>query len=269
MGPLPPFSFHGDVLSLVVVLGGGWWYAERRLRPLIAPGSDPATPSQRRAWYAGVLLILVAAGWPMHDLAEETLFAAHMTEHLLLGYVVPPLLLIGMPRWMADHTLGHPKIAPALRLFATPVIGFCAFNFAIVAIHWPEAVAFQNTTEWAHFLIHAVFFVTAILLWLPVYSPTPAIPRLSPPGRMLYLFLNTLIPIVPASLLTFSDYQLYPVYGNAPLTWGISAIEDQTIAGIIMKIGGAFYLLGIIAKIWFGWIGEERRFDEIERQLVP
>ena len=214
-------------------------------------------------------MILVAAGWPVHDLAEETLFAFHMTEHLLLGYVVPPLLLIGLPRWMADRTLGHPRVAPTLRHFATPVVGFCTFNIAIVAIHWPAAVAFQNTTEWAHFLIHTAFFVTAILLWLPVYSPTPAIPRLGRPGQMLYLFFNTLIPIVPASLLTFSNYQLYPVYGDASLSWGLTAVEDQTIAGIIMKIGGAFYLLGIIAKIWFNWIGEERRFDDLERQLVP
>ena len=159
-------------------------------------------------------------------------------------------------------------MAPLLRHVATPVVGFSLFNTAIVAIHWPEAVAFQNTTEWAHFLIHVAFFLTALLLWLPVFSPTRALPRLSRPGSMLYISVNTLIPIVPASLLTFSSVQLYPVYGDAGLSWGLTAVEDQTIAGIIMKIGGAFYLLGIIGWIWFDWIRDERRFDEIEREFV-
>lgn len=266
--PLPPFSLHADVLALVVVLAVGWWWAEHRIRPLAAPETRPATRTQRRAWYWGVAIMLAASGYPVHDLAEETLFTFHMTEHLLLGYVVPPLLLVGLPQWMADRTIAHPRIAGVMRHVATPVVGFVTFNTGIVLIHWPEAVAFQNTTEWAHFLIHAAFFSAAVLLWIPVFSPTPVLPRLRAPGRMMYLFLNTIIPIVPASLLTFSNVPLYPVYGDAPLTWGITPVEDQTIAGVIMKIGGAFYLLGIVARIWFRWTAEERHFDEIERQLA-
>lgn len=265
--PLPAFHLHLDVIGLIVVLGAGWWWAESRIRPLVA-GASAATTGQRRAWYWGLATMLIASGYPMHDLAEETLFSFHMLEHMLLGYVVPPLLLIGLPRWMADQTIAHPRILPVMRHLATPVVGFVAFNTGIVLIHWPEAIAFQNTTEWSHFLIHVAFFASALLLWLPVFSPTPALPRLSPPGRMLYLFVNTIIPIVPASLLTFSDIPLYPVYGNAPLSWGITPVEDQTIAGILMKIGGAFYLLGLIGRIWFTWIAEERQIDRLENELV-
>lgn len=268
MGPLPPFHLHLDVLALIAVLGIGWWYAETRLRHLVAPDAAPATRSQRRAWFGGLLVLLIAAGYPMHDLAEDTLFTFHMLEHMLIGYVVPPLLLVGMPRWMADRTLGHRRVLPVLRHLATPVVGFMTFNTAIVAIHWPAAVAWQNQNEWAHLLVHLGFFTTAVLLWLPSFSPTPAIRRLSPPGRIAYMFLNTLIPIVPASLLTFSDVQLYPVYGDAPLSWGLTPVEDQTIAGIIMKIGGAFYLLGIIGRIWFRWIAEERALDTLDHELT-
>lgn len=267
--PLPDFHLHLDVLALVFVLAVGWWWAERRLRPLVAPQSDPATRSQWRAWYSGVALMLLASGWPIHDLAEDTLFFFHMLEHMLIGYVVPPLLLVGMPRWMADATLGHRRVAPVLRRVATPVVGFVTFNAAIVAIHWPTAVAWQNQTEWAHFLVHLGFFATAVLLWLPVFSPTPAIPRMSPPGRIGYLFLNTIVPIVPASLLTFTDFAIYPSYGDGPRAWGLTPVEDQTIGGVLMKLGGAFYLLGIIARIWFRWIGEERTLETLERDLVP
>jgi putative membrane protein len=268
MPPLPDFHLHLDVLSLVVVLAAGWWWAEARLRPLVAPDAPPATRGQRRAWYSGVAIMLVASGYPIHDLAEKTLISFHMIEHMLLGYVVPPLLLIGLPRWLAEQTIAHRRIVGFVRPFVTPVVGFFAFNIAIVSIHWPAAIAWQNTTEWAHFVVHVVFFLTAVSLWMPVFSPTPALPRLGRPGQMMYLFLNTIIPIVPASFLTFGDSVLYPVYGDAPLSWGLTPVEDQTLAGIVMKLGGGFYLLGLIAKLWFNWIAEERTLDRLERELV-
>ena len=265
---IPDFHLHADVLALVTTLAVGWWWLESRIRPLVAPEADAATTSQRVAWYSGVATIVVAAGWPMHDLAEEVLFTVHMVEHLLLGFVVPPLLLVGIPRWMGDYVLGRESVAKVIRPFANPVAGFFAFNFAIVAVHWPEAITWQNTNEWAHFFIHLGFFTTALMLWLPLFSPTPAIKTMRPPMKMLFLFLCTIVPTVPASFLTFSSTQLYPTYGDMPLTWGLTAVQDQTMAGIIMKLAGAFYLLGMIAVLWFRWIREEREWEEIERSLV-
>jgi putative membrane protein len=268
MPPLPPFHLHLDVLALVAILAVGWWWAETRIRPLVAPDAAPATKGRRRAWYWGVAIMLIASGYPIHDLAEQTLISFHMLEHMLIGYVVPPLLLLGLPRWLAEVTIAHPRIVRVVRHFVTPVAGIVSFNAAVVIIHWPAAIAWQNTTEWAHFAVHVLFFSTAVAMWMPIFSPTPALPRLSPPGQMGYLFLNTLVPIVPASFLTFGTSVLYPVYGDAPLTWGLTAIEDQTIAGIVMKLGGAFYLLGIIARLWFKWIAEERSLDRLDRELV-
>lgn len=268
MPPFPDFHLHGDVLAVVVVLAVGYWYAERRIRPVVAPASPGATPLQWRRWYAGIAVLWLASGWPVHDLAEETLFSFHMVEHLLIGYVVPPLLLTGMPRWMADATIGRPSVARVLRPIAHPAAAFFLFNGALVLLHWPEAVTWQNTIEVTHFLFHALMFATGILLWISVFSPTPALPRLPRPMQMLFLFVNTIIPTVPASFLTFSSEPLYPVYGDAASAWGLTAIADQTIGGLIMKLGGGFYLLAIIASIWFRWMGEERRWDTVERDLA-
>ncbi len=264
----PSFHLHPDVLSLIAILGLGYWYLDARIRPLVAPIAPPATRRERSAWYWGLAVLLFASGYPMHDLAEETLFSAHMLEHMLIGYVVPPLLIVGLSPWLAKYTIGREAVARVLRPLAHPAVGFFAFNLTLVAIHWPEAVGWQNRAEWAHFAVHLFFFATAILMWLPVFSPTPAIPRLSPPGRMLYLIANTLIPIVPASFITFSDMQLYPSYGTAASAWGLTPLEDQIIAGIIMKLGGTFYLLALIATIWFRWIGDERRWETIEHEMA-
>jgi putative membrane protein len=265
---LPADTFHADVWAVLLTFAVGYWWAERRYRPLVAPAAAPATPKQWRSWYLGVFIMWIASDWPMHDLAEGTLFTAHMVEHMLIGYVVPPLLLAGMSRWFADRTLGHPKVAPWLSKVATPVVGFFAFNTMMVVVHWPAAVAWQIEGEVTHFLYHAVLFVSALLMWLPVLSPTPAIRRMNQPMQMLYLFLNTLIPTVPASFITFSQVALYPVYGDGPASWGLTLVADQTLAGVIMKLGGGFLLFGRILQIWIRYNREERQWDDIERDLA-
>lgn len=264
--PLPAFHPHWDVLAVVTVLALGYAYAERRLRPVVAPNARPATTRQWWSWQIGVATILLSAGWPMHDLAEETLFTFHMIEHTIIGYLTPVLILRGMPRWMADATLG--RLPATVRKLAHPVIGFFSFNVMIVFVHWPEAVGWQLNSEFLHLSMHAVLFFAGTLMFLPIFSPTPAIPRLSEPMQMLYLALNTIIPIVPASFLAFSHEPLYPMYGGGPASWGLTFQEDQTIAGIFMKVVGGFYLLGSIAAIWFKWFRREQAVDRIERELA-
>jgi putative membrane protein len=266
--PLPPFHVHWDVLAVVLILAGGYLYAERRYRPMFAPMAAPATRRQWWSWYAGLGMMWIASGWPMHDLAEQTLFTFHMVEHMIIGYVVPPLMLNGMSRWLADATLGHPSVVRWLRPLAHPVVGFFSFNLMMVAVHWPAAIEWQLQADFSPFLSHAVLFVTGVLLWLPVVSPTPALPRLNPGLQLLYLFVNTLIPTVPASFLTFSHTPLYPIYGAGPSTWGLTQVGDQVLGGIIMKIGGGFLLLGRMLAIWLRWVKDERRWDQIERDLA-
>jgi putative membrane protein len=265
---LPPYAPHFDVWAVVVILAGGYWWAERRFRPRFAASSGPATRKQWRSWYLGVFFIWLASDWPIHNLAEETLFTAHMIEHMIIGYIVPPLLLNGMSRWLADATLGSRWVLPWLKPLAHPVVGFFSFNIMMVAVHWPAAVNWQLEGSVTHLLYHGVLFATGVLMWLPVCSPTPAIPRLSQPMQMLYLFLNTLLPTVPASFITFSHIPLYPIYGDGPSTWGLTLVSDQVIAGIIMKIGGGFLLIGRILAIWLQYNRDERTWDSIERELI-
>lgn len=265
---IPPYTLHLDVWAVLVILAGGYWWAERRYRPRYAAGSKGATRKQWRSWYLGIFFIWLASDWPMHDLAEQRLFTAHMIEHMLIGYVVPPLLLAGMSRWLADATLGNPRVVPWLKPLAHPVVGFFSFNIMMVVVHWPAAVAWQIEGQVTHLLYHTILFISAVLMWLPVCSPTPAIPRLNQPMQMLYLFLNTLIPTVPASFLTFSEIPLYPIYGDGPTTWGLTLVADQTIAGIVMKLGGGFLLLGRILSIWIDYNRNEREWDAIERELA-
>jgi putative membrane protein len=265
---IPSWHPHYDLWALVFVLGFGYWYANRRIRRHVAPGAPGPTTAQRWQWYGALALLLVVSGWPFHDIGEQSLFMVHMVEHMVLTLVVPPLMLRGMPRWLGDATLGHPKVVRFLRPASRAVPAFVMFNAAYIIIHWPEAVELMLTNELAHFLLHTVLFVTAGLMWMPVLSPTLALPKLGRPMQMLYLFLQSLLPTIPASFLTFSSVPIYPIYGDAALAWGLTPVADQTIAGIIMKLGGGLLIWGTIAVIWFRWTSEERDWEELE-STVP
>jgi putative membrane protein len=109
---------------------------------------------------------------------------------------------------------------------------------------------------------------------LPVLSPLPEIPRLSPLPRMLFLFSQSIVPTLPASFLTLGSTPLYRYYESVPHLWGLSTLEDQRLAGLIMKIGAGLVLWLIIAVIFFRWAGEEdrriaarRRWQDLDREL--
>jgi len=126
-----------------------------------------------------------------------------------------------------------------------------------------------------HFAIHTLIFVSSIIVWLPLLSPLPEVPRLAPLVRMLFLFLQSIIPTVPASFLTFGARPLYSFYDHVPRLFGMSALTDMQVAGVIMKIGVGLTLWLIIAIIFFRWYsveeapGPSRRVSrDLERELM-
>ena len=266
MEMLPPWHLHVDVWLVIGSLGAAYWYLGTRVLPRLR---QTATPSKREQafFYTGLVLLLIVSNWPMHDLAEGSLYWVHMTNHLVMTLVVPPLLLLGLNRRMSDLLFGHHRVLPWLRPVARPGAAFAIFNVGMIASHWPDAVALSLRNELAHFLIHAFLFLSAILMWIPVVSRSTVVPQLRPPTRMVYLFLNSILPTFPASFLTFSQVPIYPAYGDAALAFGMTAVEDQTIAGLIMKLGGTLLLWAVIAITWFKWANDEKRWDQIEQDL--
>ena len=101
-------------------------------------------------------------------------------------------------------------------------------------------------------------------MWWPVVDPIPELKRLSEPGKMLYLFLQSILPTVPASFLTFASTPIYHFYETVPRIWGIDVLTDLQMAGLIMKIGGGLLLWVCIAVIFFRWYAREERGESEE-----
>jgi putative membrane protein len=261
------FQPHLDVWVPMVLLLAGYFYALRRFGPAReALGEVPATPAQKTCFVLGVASLWIASDWPLHDLAEDYLFSVHMVQHLLFTFVAPPLLLLGLPAWMVRPLLGRGLRFKIVRTLTRPVVALLVFNAVIALTHWPAIVNLAVRSEPAHLVLHGVLLFTALAMWWPVVPPLPETRGLSDPARMLYLFLQSVVPTVPASFLTFARSPIYDEYAAAPHPW-ISAVDDQMIAGLIMKIGGGLLLWAIIVVLFFRWNAKEQR-DDIETELT-
>lgn len=256
---MPAWHPHPDAWLLLVVLGGGYAWAVKRIGPSkVHPIERAVTRNQVLAFAAGLLTIWVASDWPVHDVSEGYLYSVHMVQHLLLSLVAPPLLLVGTPDWLLRWVLGRRGIAIA-RFVTRPLIALVLFNAVIVITHIPAVVTLSATSEPFHFGAHVVLVGAAFCMWSPVVNPLIDLPKLNYPARMFYLFLQSLVPTVPASFLTFGETVLYRVYADGPGLWGISALTDQRVAGLLMKIAGGFVLWSVIAWYFFKWFATEQR----------
>ena len=264
---IPSWHPHPDVWAFVFVLGFGYWYAIRRIGPYLDVEGPLVTRRQAMVFVSGLLSLWAVSDWPFHDIAEQQLFLFHMIEHMVLALVAAPLLIAGTPSWLLRRVLTHPRVLPTLKPLTRPLAAFFIFNGVMVGIHWPEIVDLMVTSGIYHFLVHALLIAASAVMWLPVLSPVPEVKRLVPPLRMLYLFAHSLLPTIPASFLTFGREPLYRFYAEAPRLWGIDAITDQTMAGLVMKLGGGAILWGVIVVVWFRWYAYEQQWEALEREL--
>jgi len=271
------FEFEPSVVLLVVGLAGAYAWAARSLGPRLAPRPEaPVSRRQAVTFGGGVASLWLALGWPMHGLAEDYLYSAHMAQHLVLGLISAPLLVSGTPGWMVRALFGRGFLFGALRFVSRPLVAFLVYNVAIVLIHWPTAVQWMSDSEPIHGMLHLVMLAAGLVMWMPILSPVAEIPRLAPPANLLYLFLHSILPTVPASFLTFGKTVLYKHYESVPRLWDISAIADQQVAGLMMKIGAGFLMWGMIAVLFFAWQAEdepghrpdELDFDELQLELT-
>ena len=229
-------------------------------------GAVIVTRAQKVSFAAGVAVFWLAADWPMHDIAEDYLYSVHMVQHLLFSFVVPPLLLLAVPEWLARLiVLDGSRSAAALRRLCHPVAAGVAFNAVQALTHWGAAVDLSVRNGAFHYLMHLLVFTTALAMWTPVLGPLREL-QLSEPAKMVYLFAMSIVPTVPAAWLTFAEGAVYSAYDHGNRLWGLSVTADQQAAGAIMKVVGGGYLWTLIGIRFFRWSAVQRRADEAERR---
>ena len=244
------FQAHPEVWLLVAFVLGSYFYAVRVIGPVVVKTGPTITTKQRNAFIAAVLLLWLGSDWPVHDLSEEYLYSMHMFQHMVLSYFMPPLVLLSIPKWMFDAVFGSGRARTAINWLSKPIVAGVAFNVVVMVTHIPALVNQSVSNGPLHYSLHILLVVTALLVWLPICGPDIE-RQLQPGGKMIYLFLMSVVPTVPAAWLTFAEGAVYKHYDIPVRVWGLSVTTDQQIAGAIMKTGGSVFLWSIVAFLFF------------------
>jgi cytochrome c oxidase assembly factor CtaG len=245
------------VLAVAAVYLRGFMTLRRRLPERFGAGRVAAF-----ATGLGSVVVALCSGL---DALGQRLLTAHMIQHMILLMVAPPLiwmgapvapLLLGLPRTVRRRVargLGWLPVRTATRALANPVVSWVAFVTAFWAWHVPALYDAALRSDVWHHIEHACFLATAMLFWRPVILAWPA--RSSWPrwATIPYLVLADLQNSVLAAILTFSDRVIYQAYEAAPRAGSMSALEDQSVAGVIMWVPGSIaFLLPVIWLVFTG-----------------
>jgi putative membrane protein len=240
------WSIHPSTVIGIAALGALYIWGARRAH------RDPTT-AQKIYFGSGLLLMFASLNGPLHDLSDDYLFSAHMVQHLLLTLALPPLLLAGVPGWMIRRPLATGFIAPIAQFFTRAPIAFVVFNVVIAAWHLPPLYNAAMAHHSIHIVEHLMFMVAAVLMWWPLMSQLPELPRLAYPGQMLYAFLMSIPMSIIAVYIAMSDHVLYPAYAAAPRVLPLSPLEDQLLGALIMWIPGGIIFYIIMTVVFFKW----------------
>ncbi len=250
------FQTNVEVYLLVAFLIGAYVYAVREIGPkAVGPGEQVI--SRRNRWcFVGAMSILFSAStWPIHQIGEDYLYSVHMLQHMMLSYFMAPLVLLATPEWLLRVLVGNGASYRVVRFLSKPVVAGVLFNGVVMILHVPGVVNTATVNGPLHYLLHLAVVLAALLMWMPVVGPFREV-QMKPGGKMIYLFLQSVVPTVPAAWLAMAEGPVYRHYGNQPVrVWGVGVLDDQQIAGVMMKIGGGIFLWTIVIYMFFKRFG--------------
>jgi cytochrome c oxidase assembly factor CtaG len=251
------------IAAAAVLYGVGRGRLRRRGRAQHAPSA------RATAFYAGLALLALALLSPIHALGE-TLFSAHMVQHLLLILGVAPLLVYGAPLLpvllalppAVRRDVGVLRHAPlvgwSVRTVMHPLVVWGLHALVLWTWHLPGLYRAALEDPLLHVLEHSSLLLTAIAFWYLVMA-TGARRRLALGPAVLFVFTTGLQSGALGALLTFASRPLYPLHVHGARAWGVTPLADQELAGLIMWIpAGAAYLVAMAALL-LAWLKDLER----------
>ena len=242
------WSIHPSTVVGIAALGALYLW-----RASLAKPEETISGIRKASFFAGLFVMFASLNGPLHDLSDDYLFSAHMVQHLVLTLAMPPLLIAGVPGWMLRPLLRNRAVNAVARRVTKPVLCFTIFNVVIAGWHVPAFYNAAMANHNIHIIEHLMFMSAAVLMWWPLMSPLPELPRLAYPGQMLYCFLMSIPMSVVAVYITMADQVLYPAYASAPRISPLSPMDDQLLGGLIMWVPGGLIFALIMTVVFFKW----------------
>jgi cytochrome c oxidase assembly factor CtaG/cytochrome c2 len=232
-----------------------------------------------RGWHAssfaaGCAAIVAALVSPL-DAASGALSSAHMIQHELLILAAAPLMVAGLPlvallfalprswRRPAVRVIRRRSISAAWALLTAPAVVWLLHGVALWIWHLPALYEWALASERVHALEHASFFVTASLFWWGLARGRYG--RMGYGAAVVYVFATALHSGVLGAAMTISPYPWYDSYAATTAAWGLTPLEDQQLAGLIMWVpaGAIFTVIGLL--FFAAWLRESERRVRVAR----
>lgn len=248
------WPFDPTVYAGLIALVAGYWLLARRMRDV-----------ETKHWIyflSGVLLLWIALETPIDTISDGYLDSVHMLQHVLLAFVAPPVILLGLSGGMAARVARVPGVRWATEPIQAQVIA------AGVMIAWHVPALYDATlyNEWLHIAEHVMFIAAGLVLYWPIIeaTSTQSTWHMSAGAKLVYMLIATLPQDGVALPLIFSRVAFYEFYTHAPrVIGGFTAVIDQTIAGAVLMVFGKVTLAVAALVVFFRWFGEEHHADRL------
>jgi cytochrome c oxidase assembly factor CtaG len=251
MSPDLSWTLSPGVLLAVAI--AGWAYVRRWRR--VRLGSSPRRAAEAPVWrlccfLASLLAVLIALISPLDALADQ-LFFAHMFQHMLLLDLVPILAILGFTKViLRPVTRTVHDVERRAGPLAHPAFAVALYVAVIWAWHVPGAYDAAVRHSGVHVLEHLTFVIAGSLYWWHLLSPVRARLRLGGLGPVAYMGSTKVLVGALGMGLAFAPTALYSYYVHHGRLWGISALDDQAMAGLVMAVEQSI-VMGIALVVLF------------------
>ncbi|HEY8864313.1 MAG TPA: cytochrome c oxidase assembly protein [Candidatus Dormibacteraeota bacterium] len=253
--PLDLIVYAGLV---VLFLGHAW----------LAGMASDARPRHSLYFGLGLITLWLALETPLDTISDHYLDSAHMLQHVLLGFVAPPLMLLGLSPQMVERIVR----VPGVRGLTEPVPAQVIAGLVMIVWHIPLLYDATLYSEGLHVVEHLAFIGAGLVLYWPMLAATSALSRwkMSPGAKLLYMLLATLPQDGVALALIFSRVPFYEYYTHAPrLIASITPLIDQTVAGAVLMVLGKATIAVAAFAVFFRWFSADHRADQAHAIARP
>jgi putative membrane protein len=209
---------------------------------------------------AAMLLLVLVSATPVHTLGMHYLLTMHLLQNVVLAEWAPLLVVLAIPPSLAAATAR----SPVIRAVTHPAVALPLWlaNYMLWHLPWLYDTALENPNTLLH-LEHALYFATGVAMWWCVFQDEPH--RLGPGARAGYVFAAFVLASPIGLVMALVPNAIYDFYVEAHhRVWGLSALEDQQLGGILMAFEQAAVFFGVLAYWFFRFLSEEERRGEVE-----
>jgi cytochrome c oxidase assembly factor CtaG len=214
----------------------------------------------------GILVMLLTLVGPLDVLGDEYMFSAHMAEHMLLMFVVPPLLLLGLSRSLMERALSASTVAAVERVLRQAPVAWIIGVGTLWLWHLPVLYNAALASEGVHAVEHLTMMIAGTVLFWPVLSPLCG-SRIEVGFDLAYLFTAAAANMLLGVFLSFAAVGAYPLYlrdadGSGIFVlirdgWGIGPSQDLHLGGLIMWVLGGLIFLVVLVGVFARWYRED------------